>query len=106
MLLDEPTTGLDPRSKRDVQEFITAIKAEENVTVLLTTHDMQEAELLCSRLAFLSEGRMVAEGTPAELKSRVADGRDVDAVDMDDVFMAFTGRTLEDDEEAERDEQR
>jgi ABC-2 type transport system ATP-binding protein len=74
------------------------------VTILLTTHDMEEAELLCDRLGFLAGGRLVAEGTPAELRRGVADDRSVDEVDMEAVFMHFTGRSLDDDEEAERTE--
>jgi len=105
MLLDEPTTGLDPRSKRDVQRFIASMR-RDGVTILLTTHDMEEAELLCDRIAFLAAGRIVAEGTPIELRRHVADGRPLDEVDMETVFMELTGRSLEDDEEAERDEQR
>ncbi|HVB28027.1 MAG TPA: ABC transporter ATP-binding protein [Mycobacteriales bacterium] len=98
MLLDEPTTGLDPRSKRDVQRFVAQVRREAGVTVLLTTHDMEEAELLCDRIAFLSGGRILAEGTPLELRQAVAAGRPVDEVDMDAVFMDLTGRELDDDE--------
>ena len=103
MLLDEPTTGLDPRSKRDVQRFIDDIRTQ-GVTILLTTHDMDEAEQLCDRLAFLAGGRIVAEGTPLQLRQSVAAGRPVDTVTMETVFMELTGRSLEDDEEAEREE--
>ena len=103
MLLDEPTTGLDPRSKRDVQRFIDDVRTQ-GVTILLTTHDMDEAEQLCDRLAFLAGGRIVAEGTPLQLRQSVAAGRPVDTVTMETVFMELTGRSLEDDEEAEREE--
>jgi ABC-2 type transport system ATP-binding protein len=102
MLLDEPTTGLDPRSKRDVQEFIREVQRDHDATIFLTTHDMDEAEALCERIAFIVGGRIVAEGTPFELRSLVADGRPVDDIDMEDVFMALTGRSVEDDEEEER----
>jgi ABC-2 type transport system ATP-binding protein len=99
LLLDEPTTGLDPRSKRTVQSFISEAR-ESGVAILLTTHDMEEAELLCDRIAFLAGGRIVAEGTSEELRAEVAgssgDARDVD---MEDVFMAFTGRSIEEDED-------
>jgi ABC-2 type transport system ATP-binding protein len=104
MLLDEPTTGLDPRSKRDVQRFIAEVR-EQGVTILLTTHDMDEANSLCDRLAFLAGGRIVAEGTPLQLRESVAAGRPLETVTMETVFMELTGRSLEDDEEAERDEQ-
>ena len=72
MLLDEPTTGLDPRSKRDVQKFVAEVRRDDGVAILLTTHDMEEAELLCDRIAFLAGGRIVAEGTPLELTTAVA----------------------------------
>ena len=98
MLLDEPTTGLDPRSKREVQAFIRRVRAEEDATVLLTTHDMEEAEVLCDRIAFLSDGRVAAEGTPEELREAVAGGRPLDAITMETVFMELTGRSLEEDE--------
>jgi ABC-2 type transport system ATP-binding protein len=99
MLLDEPTTGLDPRSKRDVQRFIEEVRRDHDATILLTTHDMEEAELLCDRIAFISGGRIVAEGTPLELREQVARGRDMSQIDMEDVFMEITGRDLEEDEE-------
>ncbi len=100
MLLDEPTTGLDPRSKRTVQSFISDVR-RDGVAILLTTHDMEEADQLCDRLAFLAGGRIVAEGTSEELRAHVAGSttRNADDVDMEDVFMAFTGRSIEEDEE-------
>ena len=101
MLLDEPTTGLDPRSKREVQAFVREVQRDHDATVFLTTHDMGEAEALCDRIAFLAGGRIVAEGTPLELRQSIANGRPVDDVDMDDVFMELTGRSVEDDEDEE-----
>jgi len=98
MLLDEPTTGLDPRSRRDVQRFIRDVQREHDVTILLTTHDMEEAEVLCDRISFIAGGRIVASGTPLELRQRVARGRPVEEIDMEDVFMELTGRDLEEDE--------
>ena len=101
MLLDEPTTGLDPRSKRDVQSFVREVQRDHEATVFLTTHDMDEAEALCDRIAFLVGGRIVAEGTPLELRQSIADGRPVSEVDMEDVFMELTGRSVDDDEDEE-----
>jgi ABC-2 type transport system ATP-binding protein len=100
MLLDEPTTGLDPRSKRDVQTFIREVRERHDATVLLTTHDMEEAEVLCDRVAFLAGGRIVAEGTPTALRRRVAErlGRELSTVTMETVFMEITGRSIEEDE--------
>jgi ABC-2 type transport system ATP-binding protein len=99
MLLDEPTTGLDPRSRRDVQRFIQDVQRDHDATILLTTHDMEEAETLCDRISFIAGGRIVAEGTSRELKERVADGGPPEGVSMDDVFMALTGRDISEDEQ-------
>ncbi|HWI04668.1 MAG TPA: ABC transporter ATP-binding protein, partial [Acidimicrobiales bacterium] len=104
MLLDEPTTGLDPRSKRDVQAFVREVQRDHGATIFLTTHDMDEAEALCDRIAFLVGGRIVAEGTPLELRRQVAGGRPVESIDMEDVFMELTGRSVEDDEEEATDD--
>ena len=101
MLLDEPTTGLDPRSKRDVQAFVREVQRDHEATIFLTTHDMDEAEALCDRIAFLVGGRIVAEGTPLELRRAVAGGRPVEPIGMEDVFMELTGKRVEDDEEDE-----
>ncbi|MBV8302739.1 MAG: ABC transporter ATP-binding protein [Acidimicrobiia bacterium] len=104
MLLDEPTTGLDPRSKRDVQRFIREVQRDQEATIILTTHDMGEAEALCDRIAFIVGGRIVAEGTSAELRRTVANGQPIDEIDLEDVFMVLTGRKVEDDEEEEQEE--
>lgn len=103
MLLDEPTTGLDPRSKRDVQRFVREAQRQHDATILLTTHDMEEAELLCDRIAFLAGGAIVAEGTPLELRRRVAHERGVElaGVSLETVFMELTGRSIQEDEENE-----
>jgi ABC-2 type transport system ATP-binding protein len=97
MLLDEPTTGLDPRSKRDVQEFVLGVRERHDATVVLTTHDMQEADRLCDRLAVIDNGRIVALDTPTALKARC--GTD----SLEEVFMQLTGRSLEDGDEMEED---
>jgi len=96
LLLDEPTTGLDPRSKLDVQAFIEEVRDTHDATIVLTTHDLVEAERLCDRIALIDDGRMVVEGTPAELMELVA--RDYGKPPtMDSVFMTFTGKSLDDD---------
>jgi ABC-2 type transport system ATP-binding protein len=82
LLLDEPTTGLDPRSKKDVQQLVLEIQAEHDATVVLTTHDMDEADRLCDRVAVLDHGRVIALDTPSALKA----GSD----SLEDVFMALT----------------
>jgi ABC-2 type transport system ATP-binding protein len=104
LLLDEPTTGLDPRSKHDVQRFVTRLRDTHDGTVLLTTHDMEEAEALCDRIAIIDGGRIVAEDTPANLRARVgAELGQLGPATMNEVFMHFTGRDWEaeenDDEE-------
>jgi ABC-2 type transport system ATP-binding protein len=78
LLLDEPTTGLDPGARRDVWQYLRMLRDQEQVTVLVTTHLMEEAER-CDRLAILNEGRLVALGTPAELKREI--GGDVIVLD-------------------------
>ena len=96
LLLDEPTTGLDPRSKLDVQTFIEEINQSHDATIVLTTHDLAEAERLCSRITVLNEGRTVAEDTPDGLKAMVARQLGREAT-LEDVFMTYTGRSLDDD---------
>jgi ABC-2 type transport system ATP-binding protein len=70
LLMDEPTTGLDPGARRDLWQYLQILRDEEHVSVLVTTHLMEEAER-CDRLAILNEGNLVALGTPAELKSEI-----------------------------------
>jgi ABC-2 type transport system ATP-binding protein len=106
LLLDEPTTGLDPRSKLEVQAFIEEINQTHDATIVLTTHDLAEAERLCRRITVLNDGRIVAEDTPNGLKATTADrlGR---PTSLEDVFMTYTGRSLDDDvdeEDAEPDD--
>jgi ABC-2 type transport system ATP-binding protein len=96
LLLDEPTTGLDPRSKLDVQTFIEEVRDTHDATILLTTHDLAEAERLCDRIALINDGRMVAEGTPAELITMVARDYGKEPT-LESVFMTFTGKSLDDD---------
>jgi len=91
LLLDEPTTGLDPRSKIDVQTFIKELREVHDATILITTHDMDEAEALCDRVAIIDQGRIVALGEALELKRIVAVimGR-TEPVTMHEVFMHYT----------------
>ncbi|NJK78375.1 MAG: ATP-binding cassette domain-containing protein [Chloroflexaceae bacterium] len=98
LLLDEPTTGLDPRSKQDVQRFVLHMRERHDTTVFLTTHDMDEADRLCDRIAVIDQGRIVALDTPANLKQQVGqqNGRN-GSTTMEDVFLALTGRSIEDD---------
>src|SRR6266487_1421003 len=103
LLLDEPTTGLDPRSKIDVQNFVKELREEHDATILITTHDMDEAEALCDRVAILDQGRIVALGRADELKHIVAErmGRN-EPVTMHEVFMHYTVAHLITDADIER----
>ena len=99
LLLDEPTTGLDPHSKRDVQAFVREIRDVHNATVLLTTHDMEEADRLCDRIAIIDDGKIVALDTPSGLKALVP-AKNGDSTTMEDVFIELTGHGFEEDKEA------
>jgi ABC-2 type transport system ATP-binding protein len=91
LLLDEPTTGLDPRSKIDVQNFVLELREDHDATILLTTHDMGEAEALCDRIAIIDKGRVVALGEAETLKREVATLMErEEPVTMHEVFMYYT----------------
>jgi len=95
LLLDEPTTGLDPRSKLDVQHFVEELREKHDATILITTHDMDEAEALCDRVAIIDQGKIIAIGTTEELRQTVTQlmGRE-EMVSMNDVFMHYTAAHL------------
>ncbi|UCF71310.1 MAG: ABC transporter ATP-binding protein [candidate division WOR-3 bacterium] len=88
LLLDEPTTGLDPRSKLDVQDYIREAmqREKDDLTIILTTHDMNEAEALCDRVAIIIDGRFVALGSPSELLAEYNKSA------LEEVFLDVTGR--------------
>ena len=94
LLLDEPTTGLDPRAKREVQAFIEEVRGEHDTTTLLCTHDMAEAEALADRVGILDSGRLLALEPASALKRRYGAGT------LEDAFMAATGRTFDEEEAA------
>src|SRR4029079_14648175 len=91
LLLDEPTTGLDPRSKREVQEFIREVRSEHDATILLCTHDLAEAEVLADRIGVLDRGELLALEPVDQLMARY------DAETLEEAFFAATGRTFEDE---------
>jgi ABC-2 type transport system ATP-binding protein len=91
LLLDEPTTGLDPRSKLEVQEFIKTVRAEHDATILLCTHDMNEAEALADRVGLLDRGELLFLEPVEDVKRRYG----VDT--LEEAFFAATGRTFEDE---------
>jgi ABC-2 type transport system ATP-binding protein len=95
LLLDEPTTGLDPRSKREVQAFISEVRRTHDTTILLCTHDMAEAEALAARVGILDRGRLLALEPPAALRRRYG------APTLEDAFMIATGRDFNDEPEEE-----
>ncbi|MFG2001577.1 ATP-binding cassette domain-containing protein [Spirillospora sp. NPDC048911] len=82
VFLDEPTTGLDPQSRGNLWEHIRRMRGEDGTTVFLTTHYLDEADALCDRILIIDHGRIVAEGTPTELKRRVSG--DVVTLDLAD----------------------
>jgi ABC-2 type transport system ATP-binding protein len=90
LFLDEPTVGLDPVARRAVWEHIKQLRADSGTTIFLTTHYMDEADLLCARLAIMHLGKVAAIGSPTELKSSVGD----DAT-LDDVFAYYSGAEIE-----------
>jgi ABC-2 type transport system ATP-binding protein len=93
LVLDEPTIGLDPLARGDVWERVRELREETGMTVLLTTHYMEEADTLCERIALMNHGRIRSQGTPAELKARLGPG-----ATLDDVFRHDVGTAIEDEE--------
>jgi ABC-2 type transport system ATP-binding protein len=98
LLLDEPTTGLDPRSKLEVQSFIREVRSTHDATILLCTHDLHEAEVLSDRVGILDRGQLIALAPAEELKEQY------DVETLEEAFFAATGRAFEEeqDEDAER----
>jgi ABC-2 type transport system ATP-binding protein len=98
LLLDEPTTGLDPRSKLEVQDFIREIRGTHDSTILLCTHDLGEAEVLADRVGILDRGRLLALEPADDLKRRYG------AETLEEAFFAATGRSFEEEGEEDDDE--
>ena len=91
VFLDEPTEGLDPRARAAIWDALDRLRRSLGVTIVLTTHYMDEADRLCDRLGVIDRGRVVAEGTPGELKASVR-GRS-----LEDVYLHYTGRAFADE---------
>jgi len=92
LILDEPTIGLDPVARATVWDRVRALRSETGMTVLLTTHYMEEAEQLCERVALMHRGRIEALGAPGELKRALGP-----EATLEDVFRHYSGRHLEED---------
>lgn len=90
LFLDEPTIGLDPVARRTVWERLLDLKASTGMSILITTHDMEEADYLCERLAILHQGRVAAVGRPSDLKSQIGP-----RASLSDVFVAYSGVVIE-----------
>jgi ABC-2 type transport system ATP-binding protein len=99
LLLDEPTTGLDPRSKLEVQDFIREVRAIHDTTILLCTHDLAEAEILAERIGILDNGELLCLEPADEIKQRYG------VETLEEAFFAATGRTFEDEWQTEDEEE-
>ena len=92
LFLDEPTVGIDPQSRNRIFETVEGLR-DEGMTILYTTHYMEEADRLCDRLGIMDQGRLIALGSPMELKATIGDPNEVT---LEQVFLELTGRTLRD----------
>jgi ABC-2 type transport system ATP-binding protein len=90
LFLDEPTVGLDPLARHAVLDRLHRVRDQLATTVLITTHDMEEADALCERVAFMHQGRLAATGTPQELKAALGP-----EASLEDVFVELTGAVIE-----------
>lgn len=91
LLLDEPTTGLDPNARREIWEILRNLRTSSDTSMILTTHYMEEAEQLCEQIVIIDEGTILKEGTMKDLL-----GEDSSLKNLDDLFTALTGRRLHD----------
>ena len=90
LFLDEPTVGLDPAARQTVWQLIKDLRKQYGTTILMTTHDMEEADRLCNVIAFMHLGQIVAMGTPNELKTALGP-----AANLQDAFIHYTGTLLQ-----------
>ena len=98
LFLDEPTTGLDPQARRNLWDLVRNIR-KKGITIVITTHYMDEAELLCDRVAIMDSGRIIALDTPSALIQSLLDSGfrkevRVQQASLDDVFIQLTGKEL------------
>ncbi len=92
LFLDEPTVGIDPQSRNHIFDTVLTLR-DEGMSVLYTTHYMEEADRLCDRIGIMDEGRIIALGTPTELKAQIGDPN---TTTLEEVFLSLTGRSLRD----------
>jgi len=95
LFLDEPTIGLDPQTRRHIWDYVSKLSAQEKITIFLTTHYMEEAEI-CNRVGVIDQGKIAALDTPAALKVRCG------VSSLNEVFLKFTGRDMRDQESDEK----
>jgi len=100
LFLDEPTLGLDPQTRNQLWTQVAQLNAEERVTVFLTTHYMEEAERVASRIAIIDHGRIVAQGSPQELKGQTG------AESLEQAFLALTGSSIREEDATAADRNR
>ncbi|HEX3999401.1 MAG TPA: ATP-binding cassette domain-containing protein [Pirellulales bacterium] len=100
LFLDEPTLGLDPQTRNQLWNHVRTLNDEERVTVFLTTHYMEEAERVAHRIAIIDHGRIIAQGTPAELKQQTG------AETLEQAFLALTGSSIRDEDAGSLDQMR
>jgi ABC-2 type transport system ATP-binding protein len=100
LFLDEPTLGLDPQTRNQLWNHVRKLNEEEHITVFLTTHYMEEADRVAQRIAIIDHGRIVAQGTPAELKAST------NSDSLEGAFLALTGSTIRDEEGTSLDQMR
>ena len=98
--MDEPTTGLDPQARRNLWDLVQEIRGR-GITVILTTHYMEEAEVLCDRVAIMDKGKIIAMDTPKNLIHKLLDKgfkkqQHVEQANLEDVFIDMTGKALRD----------
>lgn len=100
LFLDEPTLGLDPQSRNQLWSHVKRVNESENVTVMLTTHYMDEADRVAHRIGIIDHGKLVAQGTPAEIKEQTG------AASLEDAFLKLTGSTIRDESANSTDQMR
>src|SRR5262249_6055890 len=100
LFLDEPTLGLDPQSRNQLWTHVKNLNQAEGVTVFLTTHYMDEADRVAGRIAIIDHGKIVAQGTPAELKKQT------NTESLEGAFLALTGSTIRDESASSTDQMR